>query len=97
MPKYLITFPNVFDHVKFKENTKKYFTNTSDATFTHYSRTYCEVVTKYNWQFLFGTLKQDFPNIKILGKQQLNHKTKYIKSKTTKISNISKMKNGLGI
>ena len=79
MPKYLITFPNVFDHVRFKEDTKKYFTNTSDATVTHYSRTYCEVVTKHNWQFHVITLKQDFPNIKILGKQQRNDKTKYIK------------------
>ena len=79
MPKYLITFPNVFDHVRFKEDTKKYFTNTSAITVTHYSRTYCEVVTKRNWQFHVITLKQDFPNIKILTKQQLNHKTKYIK------------------
>ena len=65
--------------MKFKEDTKKYFTNTSDTTVTHYSRTYCEVVTKYNWQVHVITLKQDFPNIKILVKQQLNHKTKYIK------------------
>ena len=79
MPKYLITFANVFDHVKFKETKKKYFTNTSDVTVTHYSRTYCEVVTKHNWQIHVITLKQDFPNIKILAKQQLNHKTKYIK------------------
>ena len=79
MPKYLITFLTVFDHVKFKETKEKYLTNIGKATVTHYSRTYCEVVTKRNWQFHVITLKQDFPNIKILAKQQLNHKTKYIK------------------
>ena len=79
MPKYLITFPNVFDHVRFKEDTKKYFANTRDATVTHYSRTYCEVVTKHNRQFHVITLKQHFPNVQILEKQQLKHKTNYIK------------------
>lgn len=79
MPKYLITFPNVFDHAKFKETKKKYFTNMSQATVTHYSRTYCEVYTEHNGNFLFGTLKQHFPKVQILTKQQLKHKTKYIK------------------
>lgn len=79
MPKYLVTFPNVFDHARFKENTKKYFTNTSDTTVTHYSRTYCEVVTKHNLQFHVITLKRDFPDIKILGKQQLKDKILYTK------------------
>lgn len=79
MPKYLITFANVFDHVTFKETKEKYFTDMSQATVTHYSRTYCEVCTKHNGNFIFGTLKQHFPNVQILGKHQLKHKTKYIK------------------
>lgn len=79
MPKYLVTFANVFDHAKFKETKEKYFINMSQATVTHYSRTYCEVFTGHMGKFLFSTLKQHFPNVKILGKQKLNHKTKYIK------------------
>ena len=79
MPKYLITFANVFDHAHFKENTKKYFTNTSKATVTHYGRTYCEVYAEHTGNFLFGELKQHFPNVQILTKQQHKNKTKYIK------------------
>ena len=74
---YLITFPNVFEHARFKDNIEKYFSNINDVTVIAHNRVFCEVSTKYNWQFYVKVLKQNFPGIKIIGKQQLNNKLRY--------------------
>ena len=79
MTGYLITFPNVFEHARFKDNIEKYFSNINDIAVTSHNRVFCEVSTKYNWQFYVKVLKQNFPDIKIIGKQQLNNKLKYTK------------------
>jgi len=76
MSVYLLTFPNVFDHIIFKNNIDKYKFNDRLVLTSHCS-TFCEVKgNSFNKKFV-NKLKQDFPRIKILLKQQYKNKSKY--------------------
>ena len=80
MPKYLVTFPNVFETAKFKDDPEMYFSKFYIVKIKHYSRTFCEITTQSNsqYQFYYFLLLERVPGVKILLKQQRNNKTKYI-------------------
>ena len=82
MVTYLITFPNIFDQVTFKNEIESLFYHKSNFTtlpvLTSYSSKFCIIKLKGFGQGYIHKLKQDFPGIKILLKQQTSKKCKYI-------------------
>ncbi len=78
MPKYLVTFPNVFETAKFKDNFKDYFEEQHKVEIVHHSRIFCEVLTKHHNQFYHLLLSKDCPGVTIVLKQQHKNKLKYI-------------------
>ena len=78
MSKYLVTFPNMFEYAKFKENFKDYFQDTNKVEIVHHSRTFCNISTRPHNQFYHLLLSRNCPGIKIVLKQQHKHRTNYI-------------------
>ena len=79
MATYLVTFPNVFEHAKFKETFKDYFEEQHKVEIIHHSRTFCEVTTKHHNQFFHLSLSRDCPGVNILFKQQHKNRLQYTK------------------
>lgn len=75
---YLVTFPNVFEHAKFKENFKDYFQDTNKVEIVHHSRTFCTISTRPHNQFYHLLLSRNCHGIKIMLKQRRKHKINYI-------------------
>ena len=75
---YLVTFPNIFDTVKFIETFTDYFDLIDKIDVVRHSTKFCTIQVKWNGQFYYQQAKKDFPGVKILLKQQHNNKTKYI-------------------
>lgn len=75
MTTYLITFPNVFQQVAFKNEPAIYVGILDKVTITSFNRKFCEVKTRHLWGYL---LHEHFPGIKILRKQQHQGKLQYI-------------------
>ena len=81
MYKYLITFSNVFDHAKFKDNIEEYFMVALDGNILikHYNSKFCEIQVVYMGYVDYVRLKRIFPGIKILRKNCAKKKVQYIK------------------
>ena len=79
MYKYLITFSNVFDHAKFKDNIEEYFMVALEGNILikHYNSKFCEIQVNYIGYVDYLKLKRIFPGIKILRKQQHKNQLKY--------------------
>lgn len=76
---YLVTFPNIFDTVKFIETFTEYFYLIDKIDVTRHSTKFCTIQVKWNGQFYYHQAKKDFPGIKILLKQHFGKKIKYTK------------------
>ena len=79
---YLITFQNVFDHTSFKNEIDNLFYDKSNfksvPVLISYSSKFCIIELKSFGQGYISKLKLDYPGIKILLKQHIGKKVKYI-------------------
>lgn len=66
MSKYLVTFPNIFEHALFKEHLEDYFDNALNCQIKHFNSKFCEIKPKQGNFFKYSTLKKACHEVKIV-------------------------------
>ena len=78
MSKYLVTFPNIFEHALFKEHLEDYFDNALNYQIKHFNSKFCEIKPKQVNFFKHSILKKACPEVKIVFVTTRNGITHYI-------------------